>query len=116
MALLPGWDRGRLLTADPRDVEAARIVVYAQARAPLIRQDIDGQIEALEASIRQAEASGLSADQARLEASREAGRSADRMKRHVADLREAKELQAAVRELLELDAPDEPADSVEAIV
>lgn len=108
MALLPGWDRGRLVMADPRDLEAARLFVYAQARAPLVRLDIDGQIETLEASIRQAEATGLTGAAARLDAAQEARRSAERMRRHVADLREAKALQAAVREQLELDAPDEP--------
>ena len=75
MAELPGWDRARLATADPRDVEAARTLVYARAWAPVIAQDFDGQLENLEADVRHARASKLTGEAHRLAMAQETDRS-----------------------------------------
>lgn len=96
MAELPGWDRGRLATADDRDVAAARLLVYARARAPEIRRDIASQI-------RQLELSAMSPAAAKVAMGRE--RDGD-----LRALRQAKESQAALRVVLELDDVDEGSD------
>lgn len=96
MAELPGWDRHRLANADPRDVEAARLLVYARARRPEIRADLDGQIEQLELA-------GLDGDAHRL-------RAAHIRNRHLAATRAEKATQAALRAALELDVTDDEAD------
>lgn len=87
MAELPGWDRGRLATAAPADVEAARWLVYARARAPEIRRDLAGDIEALELGGR--ELTALQQRQLR-------GRA-------IEELRAAQRAQAELRVVLELD-------------
>lgn len=107
MAELPGWDRHRLETADPQDVEAARTLVYARAWAPAIAEDVDGEIENLEADLRHAEASKLTGDSHRLAMARETDRSIARLRSSIAGLRKAKAQQAAIREVLELDVDDD---------
>lgn len=93
MAQLPGWDRARLATADPRDVEAARLLIYASARAPEIRFDIDGAIETLRIAGLEGDAHKLATAKARTDAIR--------------DLKAQKPSQTALRELLELDVDDD---------
>lgn len=93
MALLPGWDRARLLTADPADVAAARWIVFAQALRPIVERDIEGAIEQLA--------------RADMEP-----RARERQERHArARAREslagARRHQAEMRALLELDDVDE---------
>jgi hypothetical protein len=109
MAELPGWDRGRLAAADPRDVEAASLIVYARAWAPAIGQDIDGQIESLEADIRQAEASRLKGSAHELAMANETKRSVERLRAAIERLRKAKGHQDALRLILELDVDEAPA-------
>jgi hypothetical protein len=93
MAELPGWDRDRLATADERDVVAARLLVYARARAPEIRRDLASQI-------RQLELSAMSPAAARVAIGRE--RDSD-----LRALRQAKQAQTELRAVLELDDVDE---------
>ncbi len=47
MAELPGWDRHRLRTADPVDVEAARLIAFTRSVRPLLERDIDHEITQL---------------------------------------------------------------------
>lgn len=90
MAELPGWDRDRLAVAPPRDVEAARLLVYARARAPEIRRDLAGDITRLERI-----------DHPISKVTERAERS-----RAVEELRAAQRVQADLRALLELDDED----------
>ncbi len=87
MAELPGWNRDRLATAPPRDVEAARLLVYARARGPEIRRDIKGDIERIERM-------GNTPNKAQ--------EAMDRM-HAIRDLTEAQRHQADLRRLLGLD-------------
>jgi hypothetical protein len=93
MAELPGWDRDRLATADPRDLQAARWLVYARARAPEIRVDYDSRIESLELAGKDGDAHRLHAAAIR--------------RRDIGLLREGRESQKRLREVLELDLEDE---------
>lgn len=93
MAFLPGWDRGRLMTADPADVEAARWIVYAQALKPIVDADIEGGLEQL-----------VQADMTpKARESRQKSQRAKARERFA----QARRQQAEVRAALELDAEDE---------
>ncbi len=94
MAELPGWDRDRLAVAPASDVEAARMLVYARARAPEIRRDIAGDIERIKRIGRTPNKAQDALD--RMEAIRE--------------LAEAQRHQSDLRRVLELDEPDEATD------
>lgn len=91
MAELPGWDRGRLATAPERDVEAARLLVYARARAPEIRRDIEGDIRQVTRMGQKVSELDIALD--RRDALRE--------------LTAAKDRQADLRRALELDEDDD---------
>lgn len=108
MAELPGWDRGRLAMASASDLEAARLIVYARAWGPMVREDIAGRIESLEAEVRAAEVSKLDGDSHRIAARLELDRGIARLREAITELRGAKDHQALVRAQLELDVVDEP--------
>lgn len=96
MAELPGWDRRRLSTADPADVAAARWIAFGRAVRPLIERDIEGELDQL--------ALADMTPAAQVQAYRE------RRRRARTGLRKVKTQQDGLRELLELDVPDdEPA-------
>lgn len=93
MAELPGWDRDRLATADPRDVAAARHLIFARVLAPVIRRNFPGEIRELELKMpgrRHSEAEVRS-----------------ELKRSIEELRAGERRQATFRELLGLDEPDD---------
>lgn len=93
MAFLPGWDRSRLLTADPADVEAARWITYAQAMKPIVDADIEGGLEQLAQADMTPKAREL-----RMKSQR--GKARERLSR-------LRKHQAEVREILELDIEDD---------
>lgn len=96
MALLPGWSRARLRTADPADVEAARLLVFVQGVKPILERDFGYEIEQLR--------------RADLEPrTRERLEKVDRSRARES-LLAAQRDQAALRRRLELDEPDEAAD------
>lgn len=90
---LHGWDRTKLMTAAPSDVEAARLSVYVKARRPEIEFDYEGRI----AEIQRAEMQPKSRER---EEKRLRGVAVEK-------LRAGQRSQAALRELLELDAEDD---------
>jgi hypothetical protein len=93
MAFLPGWDRARLLAADPADVEAARWLAFTGAVRPILDRDIEGDLEQL------ARADMTPKERERRE---KTGRARSRERLQV-----AKRQQAELRKILELDAPDD---------
>lgn len=95
MAELPGWDRDRLALAPERDVEAARLFVYARERAPEVRRDIKGDIERIQRMGR---------------APNKAQDAMDRM-HAIRELTEAQGHQDDLRRALDLDGPDELEDA-----
>ena len=99
MAGLPGWDRHRLDTADPADVAAARMIVYATALAPAVQAPLQAQIDVLEIGMIEKPASRRKAER-------------DHNLRRRRELRHALGDQRRVRAALELDEPlgDEPED------
>jgi hypothetical protein len=94
MAELPGWDRRRLATADPADVEAARLIAFSRAVRPILDRDVDAELEDL--------AIADMAPKAREQAQRSQRRKARD------GLRQLRTQQRELRKLLELDEPDEP--------
>lgn len=96
MAYLPGWNRERLATADPADVQAARLLAYAQAVRPIVERDLKGALEELG----RAELKGAAYERAMKQARARARE----------NLQQAMKQQAEVRAILELDPqPDERA-------
>lgn len=87
MALLPGWDRARLELARPSDVEAARLLVYAQRVKPILEVDVDQRLLELYREDHPPSKAQISADRARR---RE-------------ELHQLRKLQASVREILGLE-------------
>lgn len=93
MAELPGWDRRRLHTADPADIEAARLIAFTRAVLPMLERDIGSEIAQLERADMKPDA------RERLEKSERA-----KAREQLIGERKA---QAVLRRVLELDEPDD---------
>jgi hypothetical protein len=94
MAELPGWDRDRLRTAEPADVEAARTIAYGRAWRPFLAIDFEAQIYELETA-------GEKVNPVQVRS---------RRRERAAVLRRQQKIQAEMRKLLELDVVDEEED------
>lgn len=93
MAELPGWDRDRLAIAEPADVAAARLVVFARRAKPILVEDYDLRLRELALT----DMTGSRRERAERSLRAEARQR----------LEQARTLQADLRRRLELDAPDE---------
>lgn len=92
MAELPGWDRDRLALASPRDVAAARLIVFARKVEPIVSEDFAGKRRELAMAKMTADRRAREEANLRLEADRR--------------LAKAQALQAEIRKSLELDEAD----------
>lgn len=95
MATLPGWSHEALAAATTRQVEAARAIAYAHALRGTVTVDIEGALERLALS---EIVNPKAADRARKSANA----------KHREELRTAQREQVRIRQLLELDEPDDP--------
>ena len=96
MAELPGWTRQRLATADPRDVAAARLMVYARQFRDVLTKDFRQEIADVDESAIENPEAIKRRDRARRARLKEA-------------LTQAWRLQAQVRKRLGMEPLDEEA-------
>jgi hypothetical protein len=89
----PGWDRARLEVASTADVEAARMLLYARAMAPIVQEPYAARLEVAEIEAKKGKA-------------REAAARRHESRRRET-LAQAIRHQALIREALGLDVDDD---------
>lgn len=91
MAELPGWDRDRLRTAAPTDVQVARLITYVRHWRWLLTRDLGAELEDLHFANRKASAREVESRERKLRNVR------------IEELKELARVQAGVRERLGLE-------------